>query len=473
MSDTIITTAQAGNIPTNYQCPPRILLGMCIGVSIYWLFALSMGPLLPSIGKELGVNVPDLALPMSLAGLVSGICIMPAGGLADRAGRLLMTRIGLAAGLAGMLMCGLANSVEWLIAGRFMQGLAAGFIMPATLALVKVYYNDEDRPKAISYWSMSSFGSASVSSLFGGLVATFLGWRWAFLLAAPLIALAFWLLRAAPESKVARDKKHPFDAIGFTVLIAGLLGLFLFVTKGNTWGWSSLEALTALSIFAIALLVFIAHERRHPAPIADLSLFKRRAFTGAVVANLFLNSLLGLLVVLLAYLQKGRGLSALNASLLTLSYTVTVLSLIRVGEKIGKNRGPRLPMVLGALFFTLSALCLASTSIANDLGYFAMAFIGMGCMGTGLGLFATPATNTAVGEAPADKAGAAGGIFKMASSLGGAFGIAIHLAIYGSIARANGGNFHEAAQYALGIGACASVIAALFSYWLAPTTKKA
>ena len=465
--------SKALGVPTGYRCPPQVLLGMCIGVSVYWLFALSMGPLLPGIGRELGVNVPDLALPMSLAGLVSGICIMPAGGLADRVGRLLMTRLGLVAGLLGMLMCGLATNVEWLIVGRFLQGLAAGFIMPSTLALVKVYYNDEDRPKAISYWSMSSFGCASVSSIFGGLVATFLGWRWAFLSSVPLIFLAFWLLRSAPESKVVSDRKQPFDAVGFFVLILGLLALFLFVTKGNTWGWASKEALASLAVFVFMLVAFIVQERHHAAPIADLSLFKRRVFTGSVVANLFLNSLLGLLVVLLAYLQKGRGLTALSASLPTLSYTATVLTLIRVGEKLGRNRGPRLPMTVGGLCFMACAILLSCTSVADNTAYFVLVFIGMGFMGTGLGLFATPATNAAVGEAPADKAGAAGGIFKMASSLGGAFGIAIHLAIFGSIAKANGGNLHEAAQYALGIGVVASALGALVSYWLAPGLKKA
>lgn len=473
MSGSSTIAATAGGVPTNYRCPPGVLLGMCIGVSTYWLFALSMGPLLPSIGNELNLKVPDLALPMSLAGLVSGICIMPAGGLADRVGRLLMTRLGLLAGLLGMLMCGLASSIEWLIAGRFLQGLAAGFIMPATLALVKVYYNDDDRPKAISYWSMSSFGCASVSSIFGGLVATFIGWRWAFLLAVPFILIAFWLLRGAPESKVASDRKLPFDGIGFTVLITGLLALFLFVNKGNNWGWASTETLTALFVFVVMLVAFIAQERRHAAPIADLSLFKRKVFTGAVVANLFLNSLLGLLVVLLAYLQKGRGLTALEASLLTLSYTVTVLTLIRVGEKMGKRQGPRFPMVVGGLCFMACAALLSCTFVADNPTYFGLVFVGMGFMGTGLGLFATPATNAAVGEAPADKAGAAGGIFKMASSLGGAFGIAIHMAVYGSIQLANGGNLHEAAQYALGMGVIAALLGALFSYWLAPSLKKA
>lgn len=464
-------SARPTSVPTAYLCPPSVLLAMCIGVSIYWLFALSMGPLLPSIAQDLGVKVADLALPMSLAGLVSGIFIMPAGGLADRIGRLRMTRAGLFVGLAGMLLCGMANSLELLIAGRALQGLAAAIIMPATLGLVKVYYDDDSRPRALSYWSMATFGCASVSSIFGGLVATSMGWRWAFLLAVPAVLAAFWMLRAAPESTVAGGKKAPFDGLGFGVLVIGLLSLNLFVSKGNTWGWTSVNALVALGVFVLMLLIFIPVELRHAMPIADLSLFQRKVFTGSVLANLCINTLLGILVVLLTYLQKGRGLSAMSAAMLTLSYTVTVLSLIRVGEKMGKASGPRKPMVLGALCFVMTAALLACTAIEDNTTYFALVLIGMAFMGTGLGLFATPATNTAVGEAPMDKAAAAGGIFKMASSLGGAFGIAMHLAVFGSVL-ASTQNIHLAAQYGIGIGVVAALLSALVSGVLVTPTRQ-
>lgn len=455
---------------SGYVCPPSVLFGMCIGVSMYWLFALSMGPLLPSIGKEFGLVAADsnLSLAMSLAGLVAGICIMPAGGLADRFGRLRLTRIGLAAGLAGMLLCGLATGVPMIIAGRFFQGLSAAIVMPATLALVKVYYNDVDRPRALSYWSMSTFGCASVSSIFGGIIATYVGWRWAFLLAVPFIVLSFLLLRSAPERKVDGSGSKAFDGLGFSVLIIGLLALNLFAAKGKAWGWTSLASLGALGTFAVTLLIFIPNELRHPAPIADLSLLKRRSFTGAVLANLLINSLLGVLVVILTYLQKGRGLTAMQSGLLTLGYTATVLSLIRVGEKLGKRTGPRLPMVLGGLCFAVMAILLSCTFITDNTTYFTIVFIGLAFQGVGLGLFATPATNAAVGEAPAEKAGLAGGIFKMGSSLGGAFGITIHLAIFAAVLANTHGDMHLATRYSIGFGLIPSLASSAVSFFLSP-----
>jgi len=458
---------------SGYRCPPSVLFGMCIGVSMYWLFALSMGPLLPSIGRDFGLLAadPNLSLAMSLAGLVAGICIMPAGGLADRFGRIRLTRVGLAVGLAGMLLCGLATGVPMLIAGRFLQGLSAAIIMPATLGLVKVYYSDADRPRALSYWSMSTFGCASVSSLFGGVIATHVGWRWAFLLAVPFIALSFLLLRSAPERRAGSGTGRTFDGLGFAVLIVGLLALNLFFTKGKAWGWVSPRSLASLATFAVTLAIFIPNELRHPDPIADLSLLKRRSFTGAVIANLLINSLIGVLVVILTYLQRGRGLTAMQAGLLTLGYTATVLSLIRVGEKLGKRTGPRLPMVLGGLCFGVMAILLSCTFIVDNTTYFTVVFIGLAFQGVGLGLFATPATNAAVGEAPAEKAGLAGGIFKMGSSLGGAFGIAIHMAIFGAVLADTRGDMHLAAQCSIGFGLVPALASAAVAFFLSPGRK--
>ena len=457
-----------------YRCPGSVLLGMCIGVSLYWLFALSMGALLPSIAATLGVQAtdPNLGLASSMAGLVAGICIVPAGGLADLYGRVLLTRIGLVVGLVGMLLAGLAPNMEMLIAGRFFQGLASSIIMPATLALVRVYYNDADRPRAISLWSMSTFGAASVSSLFGGVVATYIGWRWAFLLAVPCILIAFWLLRAAPERKAAGTQAEGIDFLGFAALIIGFLALNLFVSKGKAWGWDSMMTIGALVTFLASMALFIPNELRHRSPIADLRLFKHKVFTGAVVANLFINSLLGILFVILTYLQKGRGLTPMEATLLTLGYAVTVVTMIRVGEKIGLRAGSRLPMVLGALCFVVMVILLSMTAITNNTLYFILVFVGLAFQGVGLGLFATPATGAAINAAPPDKAGVAGGIFKMASSLGGAFGIAIHLAIYGAVAASMNGNLHTAALYSIGAGIIAPLLAALVALILMPSINK-
>ena len=93
--------------------------------------------------------------------------------------------------------------------------------------------------------------------------------------------------------------------------------------------------------------------------------------------------------------------------------------------------GPRLPMVLGGLSFTLLVVLLSCTFVHSNPVYFSLVFFGLAFLGIGLGLFTTPATSVAVGDAPVEKAALAGGIFKMGSSLGGAFGITIHMTVFG------------------------------------------
>ncbi len=91
--------------------------------------------------------------------------------------------------------------------------------------------------------------------------------------------------------------------------------------------------------------------------------------------------------------------------------------------------GPRKPMVLGATS-TAFGIFLTAQSWVYAWEYQVLAFIGFTLFGVGLGIYATPSTDAALSSVPKEKAGSAAGIYKMASSLGGAFGVAISAAIY-------------------------------------------
>ena len=105
---------------------------------------------------------------------------MVAGGLADRIGRVKITYIGLLLNVIGSLLIVVSPSgtAVFLLAGRILQGLSAACIMPATLALVQAFYEGKDRQRAISFWSIGSWGGSGLSALFGGLIASTIGWRW-------------------------------------------------------------------------------------------------------------------------------------------------------------------------------------------------------------------------------------------------------------------------------------------------------
>ncbi|MNP31828.1 Quinolone resistance protein NorB [compost metagenome] len=121
--------------------------------------------------------------------------------------------------------------------------------------------------------------------------------------------------------------------------------------------------------------------------------------------------------------------------MLSIGYLVAVLAMIRVGEKILQKVGAKLPMIWGAVITTVGVGVMGLTFLP-DLAYTVVVFIGFALFGLGLGVYATPSTDTSISNAPSNKVGEAAGIYKMASSLGSAFGVAISATVYSSVAAA-------------------------------------
>ena len=133
----------------------------------------------------------------------------------------------------------------------------------------------------------------------------------------------------------------------------------------------------------------------------------------------------------------GGAYSPLDAGLLTLGYGIFITAFIRVGEKLLQRFGPRKPMIWGAMIVIVACLLLMATHLLIGQ-YVILAVIAYSLFGLGLAFYATPSTDAALSNLPADQAGSGAGIYKMASSLGGAIGAAISLAVFTGMAGAGG-----------------------------------
>jgi DHA2 family multidrug resistance protein-like MFS transporter len=316
--------------------------------------------------------------------------------------------------------------------GRVIQGLSAACIMPATLALIKDYFDGKERQRAVSYWSIGSWGGSGVSALFGGLVASSLGWRWIFWMSILVSIVSFLLLRGAPESKVTLPEKRRFDWFGFTSFIIAMVAVNIVIGQGSALGWLNPVVITLAAVFIVAAVVFFRVESRNPDGFVDLRLFNNKTYTGATLSNFLLNGAAGTLLVALSLVQQAAGLSSLQSGLLTIGYLVAILSTIRVGEKLLQKMGARKPMLIGCAI-TAAGILLTTFTFLLAGQYMIVAFVGFTLFGIGLGFYATPSTDAALSNVPNEKAGAASGIYKMASSLGAAFGVAISAALFTSL----------------------------------------
>jgi Major Facilitator Superfamily/Aminoglycoside-2''-adenylyltransferase len=174
--------------------------------------------------------------------------------------------------------------------------------------------------------------------------------------------------------------------------------------------------------FLISIGAFFRIETRRAAPFVDLSIFDSKTFSGAAFSNFLINGSAGTLVVALGLVQRAAGWSALQSGLLTLGYLVAIVLTIRVGERLLQKFGPKKPMLWGTAI-TAVGILLTSLTFLLIAQYAVLALIGFTLYGVGLGFYATPSTDAAMSSVAGDKVGAAAGIYKMASSLGSAFGV--------------------------------------------------
>lgn len=416
----------------------RLILGIVLAVITFWLFAQTTLNVAPTMREELRISESLNNIAVSITALFSGIFIVIAGGLADRLGRLKITYIGLALSVLGSLLIAIspAGTIAFLMTGRIIQGLSAACIMPSTLALIKDYFDGKERQRAVSFWSIGSWGGSGVSALFGGLVASSLGWRWIFWMSIVVAAISFVLLRGAPESKVTSQEKPRFDWSGFTSFIISMVAVNIVIGQGSALGWLNPVVITLAVIFVVAAVVFFRVESRNPDGFVDLKLFNNKTYAGATLSNFLLNGAAGTLLVALSLVQQAAGLSSLQSGLLTIGYLVAILSTIRVGEKLLQRMGARKPMLIGSAI-TGTGILLTTCTFLLAGQYMIVAFVGFTLFGVGLGFYATPSTDAALSNVPNEKAGAASGIYKMASSLGAAFGVAISAALFTSLSGLN------------------------------------
>ena len=214
---------------------------------------------------------------------------------------------------------------------------------------MKAYFEGADRQRALSFWSIGSWGGSGVCSLFGGAIATYMGWRWIFIFSIIFAVIALWLLKDTPESKAKQTGNSKFDISGLVIFIITMLALNIFITQGAELGWTNWITIVLLVVTVIGAIVFIKVENGKSNALIDFALFKNKPYTGATVSNFLLNAVAGTLVVANTYVQEGRGFTSFQSGMLSIGYLIAVLAMIRVGEKILQKVGAKKPMIWGTI----------------------------------------------------------------------------------------------------------------------------
>jgi DHA2 family methylenomycin A resistance protein-like MFS transporter len=412
----------AGRQPSSGSRQVAALLSVCLGFFVIQLDVTIVNVALPSIQQEIGGTVAGLQWVVDAYTLALAALMLTAGSTADRLGARRVYLIGLVAFGIGSAACAAAPSLGALIAARAVQGLGASALLPCSLALIVHQFPDpRARARALGVWGgMGSLGVALGPVLGGGLVAL-AGWRSIFLVNVPVCVLTVWLLRRqVRESEL--DPSRRADVPGLVLGMAALAGVTAaFITAGQE-GWLAPLPDALLGAGVIAAAAFIAAERRRPAPMLPLGLFRSREFSAATAIGVLFNlCMYGTLICLSLFLQQARHESPLATGLLILPFSVAVGAGSLVSGPLTARTGPRLPMTAGFVLAVAGAALLATGGPGTPLWVLVA-----GSVVLGLVSLAMPAmTAVVVGSAGREHAGVASGILNAARQSGGALGVAL------------------------------------------------
>jgi EmrB/QacA subfamily drug resistance transporter len=383
---------------------------------------------LPHVQRALGFSGNSLEWVVNAYALTFGGLLLLGGRLGDLLGRRSVFIAGVLLFAGASLAGGFATSEAWLIATRVLQGAGAAVIAPTALALLTATFAEgASRNKAMGVYAATSAAGNSVGLLLGGVLVTYVSWRWVFFVNVPIgVLLALLAPRVFAASKRMAGR---FDLPG---AVTGPTGLALLVygishaatDSGGVSRWGDATTMSAVAAAAVLLVAFVLIEWRSSHPLMPLRIFADRNRCGAYLIVLaVVTAMFGIFYFLTIFMQTVWGYSALRSGAAYLPMALTVVLVATLSSRLVARLGARPLLLAGAVLvaagmFWLSRLTAQGSYLGEVLGP-------MLVLATGLGL-TFPANNvTALAGTEDSDAGLAASLLNISQQIGGSIGLAV------------------------------------------------
>ncbi len=381
---------------------------------------------LPDLERSLHTSLLTLVWVILVYMITSTVLVLSAGRLSDQFGRKNAYIGGFLVFAAASLGAGFSTGGIELILWRILQGLGGAFLFANSAAIVTDAFPREQLGVAMGTNTMVAAVGLVIGPVLGGALVD-ISWHWVFWFNVPFgllgSAWAYGILREI----VGRGEDTSFDALGTGTFLIGLTGLVLGISKGGIEGWHGPVVFGGLAAAVIFMPLFILVERRHRAPMLDLTIFNNRLFSAASAAA-FLNGLarFALMFVFVFYFQGVQGDSPILAGLKLAPLAVGMLVASPIAGVYADRRGSRALASIGMLV-TAAGLALM-TSLGETTSYWwpgLFQFI----VGVGSGMFNSPNTAAMMGVVAPHRRGIASGARVLVQNTGAVLSIAFVMAV--------------------------------------------
>ncbi|GAU70290.1 putative drug efflux pump [Streptomyces sp. NBRC 110611] len=400
------------------------LVAICLGTFMLLIDVTIVLVALPSMSRSLGASLSQLQWAADGYALAVAAALLGAGMLADLHGRRRMYAGGLVVFALASVACALSPGMGWLIVARIVQGLGAAAMFTTTLSLIGTLYSGRRLAPAFGAWAAVAASASALAPVLGGLLIQALDWRWIFYVNVPLTVLALALtFRHIPRSTPRRDASRRLDVPGLVLFALGAGGFVYAVTEAHAQGWTSPHTLVPLGVAVLALAVFVPVQRRGRHPLLDLTLFRRPAFTAAMLTiAIGEGAVYGILPYTSLWLQSVQHLSPIGSGLVLIPHAVAAGLVAVASGRLMPKPSPRLGATLGLV---LSGLGVGAEGFLTPASGWPALIGGLILSGIGMGLVFQVAASLALGSVPAERAGMASGTYSTCEQLGYALGVAV------------------------------------------------
>jgi EmrB/QacA subfamily drug resistance transporter len=316
---------------------------------------------LPSIARDLQGEFTDVEWVVSAYILPFAALLIPAGALADRLGRRRMLLLGLSIFTLASALCGIAPDLAVLNGARALQAVGAALQLSASLAVIAHGFESQQRVRVFAIWGTVMGVAPSLGPILGGLVTSYLGWRWAFLINLPIgVGLISLAVASVDESRDPNAGRIDFP--GIILFGTGLSSIVWALIAANRVGWENTSTILKLAIGGMLIVAFTFAERLHPRPMLDLALFRDRNFVGAAIGMLgYAAAAQVMMTILPIYLQDAFGQPPAIAGLSMIPFALPLLIGPSVGGKLARYMSSRAILCFGLGLTALGDAVIAAT----------------------------------------------------------------------------------------------------------------
>src|SRR5580698_2350737 len=383
---------------------------------------------LPHIQTALGFSGSGLEWVVNAYALTFGGFLLLGGRAGDILGRRQVFVAGIVVFALASLAGGFANSEAWLLIARAIQGIGAAVVAPTALSLVTTTFPEgPPRNRAMGVYAAMSIGGAAVGLLAGGVLTTYLSWRWVFFVNVPIaIVVALMAPRVLGDSERLTGRFDIPGAItgtgGLAALVYGLSSAAASASGVSHWG--DTQVLVSLAAAVVLLGSFVFIESRSPHALLPLRIFRDRNRSGANLIMLCVGTaMFGMFFFLTIFVQTVWGYSAIKTGVAYLPMVGMIMLMAGVSSQLIGRIGARPLLVTGSVLaaggmYWLSRITEHSTYASGLLGPILVT-------AAGLGMLFMPLTLVALSKVSDRDAGVASSLVNTGQQVGGSIGLAI------------------------------------------------